>query len=110
MKPSNIITSALILNTTILFGQGFDIISNSFPIWAMSALETTLIIAFIVNRIFRVYSKAFEIDYGNLNVFVQGSSSIKGQASLFEVKKMEQDMNEIIVNESLLKDSLVQFA
>ncbi len=102
MKPSTIITTALILNTSILFGQGFDLIANTLPLWALSALETTLIIAFLLNRILKVFSKAFEIDFGNLNVFTQNPTSTYNQVSHFESKKWEDNKNETAPDEAIL--------
>ena len=89
MKPSILITSALLLNTSILFGQGFEIITPELPLWALSVIETRLIFAFLINRVLKIFSKAFEIDFGQLNVFVQSApDNHNAQVSLFEVEKL----------------------
>ena len=66
MKPSIVITTALLLNTLLLFGQGFDLIIYVLPIWALSAMQTALIFLFLINRVFIIITKATRINLGNI--------------------------------------------
>ena len=110
MRPSTIITAALILNTSILFAQGLDLMANTLPVWALSSLETFLVFAFLVNRTLGVFAKAFAIDFGNLNVLVQNANSNQGHASLFESNHILESKNDSVTNEIDVVDSQVQYA
>ena len=74
MKASIIITTALVLNSSLLFGEGLSLVDGQIPLWALGGLESFLILVFVGDRFLKSLSKDLEIDFGHLNLIVTGAS------------------------------------
>ena len=57
MKASIIITTALVLNSSLLFGEGLSLVDGQIPLWALGGLESFLILVFVGDRFLKSLSK-----------------------------------------------------
>lgn len=70
MKISLILLSALLLNTTLLFAEPLFALVKGIDLLIFLALEGILIIGYWLNRFLGNFSRAIQVNFGNLEVFV----------------------------------------
>ena len=70
MKTSIFIIVALLLNTTLLVAEPLATLVRGINLWVLVAIESILVIGFLLNFWLKALNKACTIDLGHLDVFV----------------------------------------
>ena len=70
MKTSLLLLIAILLNTTLLMAEPLSTLVRHVDPLILILLEGILILGYFANGFFRDFSKAVEIDFGHLKIFV----------------------------------------
>lgn len=70
MKTSVLLSIAILLNTTLLMAEPLVAFVRGVNPWILIFSESMLVIGYLVNGFLKNFSRAVEIDFGHLNVFV----------------------------------------